>query len=103
MLARCTELYPAHVRAGVVDSYRQVIHLGAFAEPLEPFDCGDALGEQILAEAQVVEADLVEPVEIDMIEREASVMLLDHREGRAQDIFFAEPQAHREAFDKDSL
>src|SRR5258708_26113662 len=38
-----------------------------------------------------------------MIAREAPVMLLDHREGRAQDIFFAEPQPLREALDKDGL
>src|SRR5258708_563618 len=38
-----------------------------------------------------------------MIQGEAPVVLLDHREGRAQDIFFAEPQSLREALDKDGL
>src|SRR5271154_6396561 len=99
----CAELDSPHVRARVADSYRQVFHLGAAAQPLEPFHRRDTFGKQIFAQPEVVERGLFEPVQVDVIEGEAPVMLLDHRKGRAQDVFFAQAEPSREALDKAGL
>src|ERR1700735_1006457 len=97
------ELDPPQIRARVTDSHRQIFHLGAAPQTLEPFHRCHTFGKQIFAQPQVVERRLFEPVEIYMIEREAPVMLLDHRKRRAQNVLFAQAQSSRETLDKAGL
>jgi hypothetical protein len=82
------------------DSYGKAFEVGCFAQALEPFDRRDSVREQVIAQAEVVEGDALEAVEIDVKEREAAAMLLDHGEGRAEDVIFSDIEAAGETLDE---
>src|ERR1700752_1119392 len=97
------ELDPARARTDVADTHREDFQFFGLAQPLEPFDRRDAAREEILAQSQVVEPGLLEAIEVDMVERHAPAMLLDHREGGAQDVLLAETEPGREPLDEAGL
>src|ERR1700693_766061 len=88
---------------GVGYTDRQVTEVAGFAQPLEPFDGRDRIGKQILAQAEVVERNALEAIEIDVKQRQTAPMLLNHREGGTQYPVFVEIEPAREALDKAGL
>src|SRR5271166_3592168 len=97
------EFEATRARARVLDAHRQKLQLGRLAQALEPFDRRDRRGEEILAHAHVIEAELFEAIQIDVVKRDAAAMLLDHREGGTQDVLLAQIQSAREALDEAGL
>jgi hypothetical protein len=85
---------------GEGDGHGKTLKVGRFAQALEPFDCRDPIGEQVIAQAEVVEGDALEAVEVDVKEREAAAMLLDHGEGWAQNLILGKTEATGETFDE---
>src|SRR5262249_47865424 len=102
-LAGGAEFDAAGVGTCVADSYRKEIQVFCLAQALKPFDRGDAGGKQVFAQSQILEASRIEAIEVDVEERQTSMVFLNKRKARAQDVLFAKSETAGQALDEAGL
>src|SRR5687767_7726153 len=77
--------------------------VGPAVPTLGPLDGGDAGAGDEVFETEIGNLFRLEPIEIDVMERDAAGVFLDQREGRARDVIRVGPDAARETANEGGL